>query len=141
MCECGCASAEQRLRFPGPKGSTYVLALYDGCVDCDTGSAIRIERYSKGSKHADDLEKFSPESLTFSTGAGWPNDGEVVVTCGHTTREFIDATRAHIEGIGAEMFGKNKKIDAIGAETVLEEMYPDACFRLRIVPNKEADNG
>lgn len=41
MCECGCYNATQWLwRLPGP----FVIGVYPGCADCETGIGIRIVR-------------------------------------------------------------------------------------------------
>ncbi len=42
MGQCGCGDFDGLVRFAGPDGTTYVLEVYPGCRDCDTGVMVTI---------------------------------------------------------------------------------------------------
>ena len=45
MCGCGCSSQAKDFQFPGPNKSIYVLSLYAGCQECDSGPFVAVVHY------------------------------------------------------------------------------------------------
>ncbi len=45
MGACGCGDYSGGLKFPGPDGTVYTLAIYYGCRDCENPAGVVIHRW------------------------------------------------------------------------------------------------
>ena len=55
MCGCGCIENDLPIcKFPGPKGSIYVLNYSVGCYECETPIGVYITKY-KNKKELEDV--------------------------------------------------------------------------------------
>jgi len=132
MCECGCESNADRYKFPGPDGSFYMLALRSACVYCDAPSGFSIEQILPGTFLHDFYgDKEFEVPLKFEQ---WPDSKGVAIVCGMLKDEFVNVLRNHLVGVDSRETGSGDgKIDADGADVILEEMYEDACLKPHIV--------
>lgn len=46
MGQCGCGDFDGLAWFDGPEGYVYVIEVFDGCLDCETGPGVVITRMS-----------------------------------------------------------------------------------------------
>lgn len=63
----------------------------------------------------------------------WIESMGVAITSGMRQHEFVSRTKNHLIGIRIKDFGQRGKIDQIGAETILEEMYDDSQVKPSVV--------
>lgn len=42
MCECGCVTRGQFIKFPGPGKQVYVMHIYPGCPDCEAPVGVTV---------------------------------------------------------------------------------------------------
>ena len=137
MCECGCTLNDRKYKFPGPGRSFYILSLCGWCVSCDAPSGVTIERIDpthtlyKDYKRGDFLEG----DLKFDA---WADSVGAAIITGMTSAEFVAAAKSNLVGINSKDFGDDGKIDKIGAETILEEMYEDLQKRPTLVVQEKA---
>lgn len=125
MCECGCTMSDDRYTFPGPGKTFYVLSLSGECKSCDAPPGITIEHIKPGDALYDDYRRgdFIDGPLKFEK---WPDNLGVAIVTGMRQDEFVKSTKQHLIGIASADFGEKGKIDRIGAETILEELYDDS---------------
>jgi hypothetical protein len=45
MGACGCSDYNGGLKFPGPDGVVYTIAVYPGCRDCDAPAGVILHRF------------------------------------------------------------------------------------------------
>lgn len=132
MCECGCTSSDERYTLPGPGKSFYLIRLSGHCLNCDAPSGVTIERHDPGTFDYADYQ--SPE---YTDGPlpleKWADCYGAAIVCGMRRHEFVKKTREHLIGVSSAEMGSDNRIDDIGAETLLEEMYADAQTRPYLV--------
>jgi hypothetical protein len=138
MCECGCTGNDEHYTFPGPGKTFYILTLSGGCTgECDAGPGVTIERIKPGDfMHSkENREAFTDGPLKFEK---WPDSEGVAICTGPRQHEFIDSIKSHLIGVSSAELGDDAgTFDEIGAETLLEEAYPDSVYRPRF-PKAEA---
>lgn len=124
MCECGCTMNETRYHLPGPDKTFYLVRLYPGCIACDAPAGVSIEKMRHDNPNHADLYKYSDGPLPM---AAWADgvSGAAIVT-GMLRHEFVAALTPHLTTLYIPHYLENGKIDDIGAEVILEEMYDDA---------------
>lgn len=119
---------DDRFTFPGPRKSFYLLTLSGGCADCAAGPGFSIELIEPSHTLYKDYKRghFNTEKLAFED---WPDSKGVAIITGPRRHEFVKSVLQHLVGVSSDELGENGKIDEIGAEVILEEMYEDAMFR------------
>lgn len=130
MGECGCVEQDDRYWFPAPKNQVYVLTISGGCTDCCAPPGITIELISKDGCEWKEREWYLNGELKLQD---WNYKKGVAVITGHERCEFIDKLRSFLVGVDSRAMGEKGKIDAAGADVILDEMYEDAMFRPRLV--------
>lgn len=139
MCECGCTSNDDRYTLPGPGRSFYVISLSNACINCDAPPGVTIEHIEPGhvlyAEYSDSQFEFINGPLPLEK---WPDGPGVVITTGMRRCEFIKAFKDHLIGVDSRQFG-GEQIDDIGAEVILEEMYPDSQVRPTCVVPKDIE--
>lgn len=130
MGECGCTSNDDHYWFPAPKNQVYVLTISGGCTDCCVPPGITIELISKNGMEWKEREWWITGELQF---ADWGYKKGAAVVTGFDRHDFIAALRHNLIGVDSRELGESGKIDAAGADVILEEMYEDAMFRPRLV--------
>lgn len=132
MCECGCTMNDTIYTLPGPRQTLYVIRLSGACVSCDGPPGVTIEQYRPGQFHYDYYR--DPEH---SNGPlpleRWSDGLGAAIVCGMRKHEFVRATKQHLVGVSSDEMGEKGRIDAGGAEIILEEMYEDATSRPALV--------
>jgi hypothetical protein len=129
MCECGCIANDLKYTFPAPNKQVYVLTLSGGCIYCDAGPGIIIERILKKELQ----EEFIDGQLKFEK---WSDSEAVAIITGMRKHEFINALKEHLMGLSVDEMGENGILDEVGSEVILEEAYEDSIVKPRF-PNKK----
>lgn len=128
MCECGCEMNARRYTFPAPGKSFYLLVLSPPCTNCVAPPGVSIELIEPSNVLWAEYRRgeWVEGPLKFED---WRDTKGVRIATGLIREEFVKACSKHLVGIGKEMFGDDGKIDADGAEVILEEMYDDSHIR------------
>lgn len=125
MGECGCTLNDYKYLLPGPGENFYVVTLSAGCVDCDAPSGITIELIKRG-----DFMFTDDHRVEFTDGMlrleKWSDSEGVAIVTGFRRHEFVAKLKSYLIGVSAKDMGENGKIDEVGAEVILEEMYDDS---------------
>lgn len=137
MCECGCVANDVRYKFAGPGKSIYVLSLSRGCIECDAPAGITIEHVKPSDSLYEEYQQgeFIDGPLEFNE---WPDSRGVAIVTGMLRHEFVKALSEHLIGVSSSELGTKGRIDKIGAETILEEMFADSQVKPHIVSQVEA---
>lgn len=133
MCECGCTSNDTRYTMPGPGKSFYIVSLCVACVECDAPPGITIELIEPGHILWDEYKRgeFTDGPLKFEK---WPSNLGAAIVTGFRRHEFVAAVQGHLTGINvADFDDEDGRIDEIGAEVILEEMYRDSWVKPKVV--------
>lgn len=132
MCECGCTMNDEKLTFPGPGKSFYILTLAGHCEDCDAAPGVTIEHIKPDHPLWRDYKRgeFISGPLNFNQ---WPDGPGVAIVTGMRKHEFVAAMTKHLEGLDSRMLGDGGKMDEDGAEVVAEEMYADSQVQPHVV--------
>lgn len=139
MCECGCVANDRRYTFQGPEGFMYVLTLSNGCVSCDAGSYITIEKISMVQFRRERREGFFDGGLELRPWRG-AAQGVAIIT-GHRKHEFVKALLPQLVGFSIGGMCDNDALDEVGAEVLLEDLYDDARFKPYVQPPAEGGKG
>jgi hypothetical protein len=125
MCECGCEANADRYTLPGPGKSFYLISLSAECLNCDAPPGVTIELIEPSNTLYRDYKEgeFNTEPLKLEK---WPDSKGVAIVAGMRQHEFVKSVKSHLEGMEVEHFTEKGRIDRIGAETILEEMYEDS---------------
>lgn len=132
MCECGCTMNDDKYTFPGPGKSYYLLTLSGECKSCDAPPGVTLELIEPGASLYAEYKRgdFNTEQLKLEK---WPDSKGVAFITGMRSHEFVKSVLRHLEGLEVKHFVENGRIDRIGAETILEEMYDDSQVRPYVV--------
>ena len=125
MCECGCTMNDDRYVFPAPGKSFYLLTLSAKCNSCDAPPGITLELIEPDNCLYREYKRgdFTDGPLKFEK---WADSKGVAIITGMRQHEFVKATAAHLIGVSSKELGQKGRIDKIGAETILKEMYGDS---------------
>lgn len=136
MCECGCTMNDEKLTFPGPGKSFYILSLAAECKSCDAPPGITIELIEPGNVLWDEYKRgeFVDGPLQFEK---WRDSKGVAIVTGMRQHEFVKATISNLMGLEIEDFCEGGKIDESGAEVILEEMYDDSQVKPHVIGAKK----
>jgi len=122
--------SDLRYTFPATsKESFYLLTLSGGCVGCDASPGVTIELIDKSNVLWDEYKRgeFIDGKLKFEK---WPDSKGVAIITGFRKHEFVKALTSHLTGTSWDgLTDRDGKVDEIGAEVVLEEMYLDSLVK------------
>jgi hypothetical protein len=129
--------SDDRYTIPGPGRSFYVLSLAGACTNCDAPPGFTIELIEPGNSLYREYKRgdFNTEPLKFEK---WADSKGIAVITGMRKHEFVGATKGHLIGVNSKDFGERGRIDRIGAETILEEMYDDSQTKPAVVKAAKA---
>ena len=132
MCECGCVMNDDVYTLPGPGKTMYVIRLSGECENCDAPPGVTIEQYKPGDYFHEYYSDPDNSALPLPL-ENWSDGLGAAIVTGMRKHEFVKVTQSYLVGIDSREFGDDGKIDDIGAETILEEMYEDSQVMPRVV--------